>query len=124
MSLGMEAITTTSLSLALDAASLRQQVIAANIANAGSVGFVPQRVSFEAQLAELARGNASQARTPLPELQVRLEPDLAGDGLPRDVKVDTEVAALAENSLHYQALVRGLNRHLSVLSSAVSEGKR
>ncbi len=127
MNQGVEAVTTASLSLALDAASLRQQVIAANIANAGSVGFVPRRVSFEAQFADNLRAlqnGSTAARPPTAELQVRIEPDLGANGQPRDVHLDTEVASLAQNSLHYQALIRGLNRHLSIMASAVSEGKR
>ncbi|SEK93184.1 flagellar basal-body rod protein FlgB [Roseateles sp. YR242] len=122
MTQGIEAVTTASLSLALDAATLRQQVIAANIANANSIGYVPQRASFEAQIEDGLRGDARSASAPV--LQVRIEPEIAPNGGPAVVHVDTEVAAMAENNLHYQALVRGLNRHLSILSSAVSEGKR
>ena len=122
MSHGIEAVTTASLSLALDAATLRQQVIATNIANANSIGYVPQRASFEAQMDEALRAGARAA--PAPTLQVWVEPELAANGGPATVHVDSEVAALAENNLHYQALVRGLNRHLSILSSAVTEGKR
>lgn len=118
MSQGLDAVTTASLSLALDAATLRQQVIATNIANASSVGYVPMRASFAAQVEDGLRGGT------VPSLQVRIDPERSINGGPAVVHVDTEVAALAENNLHYQALVRGLNRHLSILASAVSEGKR
>jgi len=129
MSQGIEALTTTTLSLALDAATLRHQVIAANIANAGSQGFVPQRVRFEAQIAQALQNNSRTdthaSASPLaPRLNVRIEPDLAADGRPRAVQLDAEVAALSQNSLHYQALLRALNRQLSMLSTAVSDGKR
>ena len=40
------------------------------------------------------------------------------------VRLDSEVAAMAQNGAHYQTLLKALNRHLSVLASAVSEGKR
>lgn len=120
MTHGIEAVTTASLSLAMDAATLRHQVIAANIANASSVGYVPQQVSFEAQVEQALRGDSVGT----PALQMRVEPQSAPNGGPAVVHVDTEVAAMAENNLHYQALVRGLNRHLSILSSAVTEGKR
>jgi len=129
MNSGIEALTTTSLSLALDAASLRHQVIAANIANAGSRDFVPQRLSFEAQLDNAMRGTTTVHRESnsdqvAVQLNVRIEPDVGPDGRPRQVGLDTEVAAMSQNSLHYQALLKGLNRHLSVLATAVSEGKR
>jgi flagellar basal-body rod protein FlgB len=122
MSHGLEAVTTASLSLALDAATLRQQVIATNIANANSLGYVPQRASFEAQIEDGLRAGTRDAAAPT--LQVRIEPELAANGGAAVVHLDSEVAALAENNLHYQALVRGLNRHLSILASAVTEGKR
>lgn len=125
---GPEALTVAALSSALDAASLRQQVIAANIANAGRSDYAAQRVSFEATFAEQAAriGAARPGRDPRPpiELRMRVEPDLGADGRARPIQLDSEVAALAQNSTHYQALVRGLNRYLAVMASAVSEGKR
>jgi flagellar basal-body rod protein FlgB len=124
MTPGIEAVTTASLSLALDAATLRHQVIATNVANAGSTGFVPRHATFEAQVSEGLRSAGGGSHTATPSLQVRIEPDVMPDGVTATVHVDSEVAALAENQLHYQALVRGLNRHLSILASAVSEGKR
>lgn len=124
MTPGLEAVTTASLSLALDAATMRQQVIATNIANANASGYVPLHASFEAQVADGLRATGTPSHNVVPTLQARIEPDLAEDGSPRPVHVDTEVASLAENQVHYQALIRGLNRHLSILASAVSEGKR
>jgi flagellar basal-body rod protein FlgB len=127
MSQGIEALSTATLSLALDAATLRHQVIAANIANAGSVGFVPQRVRFEAQVDQAMKHSGrsdANANSPAPRLNVRIEPDVAEDGRPRAVQLDAEVAALSQNNLHYQALLRALNRQLSMLSTAVSDGKR
>ena len=124
MSSGVEAITTTALSLALDAATLRHQVIATNIANAGTTGFVPRRASFEAHLSASAMPGPTAHPAAAPELQVRIEPAVQADGQAGGVHLDSEVAAMAENSLHYQALVRALNRHLGILASAVTEGKR
>ena len=49
---GLEAITTAALGLALDAASLRQQAIAANLANHGAEGYVAQKLDFESQMQE------------------------------------------------------------------------
>ena len=60
---GIEAVTRSALALALDAASLRQQAIATNIANANAIGYVPQRVSFEEQLVDARRGMAQNGRT-------------------------------------------------------------
>ena len=117
---GIEALTGTALTLALDAATLRHQVHATNIANAGVGGYKTQHLNFEAQV---QRGlQASQPHTV--QVNARIEPELAADGTAHAVRLDAEVAAMSQNSVHYQALVRALNRQLSILSSAVSEGKR
>ena len=119
----IESLTVAALTSALDAASLRQQVIAANIANAGRSDYAAQRVSFEATFADHAARAGLDRRAPV-ELRMRIEPDLADDGSPRPIQLDAEVGALTQNTTHYQALVRGLNRYLAVMASAVSEGKR
>lgn len=124
---GIEAITTTALGLALDAAQLRQQAIAANIANHATEGYVPQKVDFEAQLAQ-ARAEFGAAapldRAALQGLQPRLEPALDGSGAPARVQLDAEIADMARNAVHFQALARGLNRHFAILSLATSDGKK
>lgn len=122
---GIEAVTTTALGMALDAAALRHQAIANNIANANTPGYQPLRVSFESQLdaarASLHEGgridphdlegiNATTARIP------------AGGAVP--IRLDTEVANMAQNLVHYQTLIKVLNRHFSILASAASDGKR
>jgi hypothetical protein len=55
--------TTGLLSMALDAAVLRQQAIAQNIANANTPGYQRISVSFESRLAALADGHG-QVRAP------------------------------------------------------------
>jgi flagellar basal-body rod protein FlgB len=124
---GTEAITTAALATALDAASLRHQAIAANIANAHTVGYVPQQVGFDAHWAQAQRtlreGGSLDAPT-VASLGVQLRPMLDAGGQPMEVKLDAEVANLASNNLQYQALVKGLSRHLSMLMSAASDGKK
>jgi flagellar basal-body rod protein FlgB len=125
---GVESITTSILSAALDAANLRQQVIAANIANANRSDYVAQRASFEATFAGLMPGSAVKPHDEAPagglDLRMRLIPDLGIDGAPRAVQLDSEVGALAQNTVHYEALVKGLSKYLSVMASAASDGKR
>ena len=127
---GIEGITTTALSMALDAASLRQQAIATNIANASSEGYIPQRVNFEAYVQDarrelIERGRLdSQTLLNMAESPLAMEPAVDGAGVPAKVQLDAEVAGMAQNAVHYQALLKGLSRHLSVLYSAASDGKR
>lgn len=127
---GIEAITQASLSLALDAASLRHQAIARNIANAATDGYTPVDVGFSAQMdsarAQLAQGRPLDARqvASMAEEGVRMQPAVGADGLPVRVQLDSEVARMAQNAVHYQALLKGLSRHMAILSTAVSDGKR
>ncbi len=127
---GIEATTTAAISLALDAASLRHRAIASNMANAGTEGFIPQRVNFDAYVQEARRTISEQGRLDaqtlrnLMEIPLTMEPLVDSAGLPVKVQLDAETAGMAQNSVHYQALLKGLSRHLGVLYSAASDGKR
>lgn len=124
---GIEAVTRSTLALALDAASLRQQAIATNIANANAIGYVPQRVSFEEQLLEARRGMAQNGRTDafaLSQVRPRIEAVVDSQGAPMPVQLDMEAADMARNAVQYQALVKGLSRHFSILSMAAGDGRK
>lgn len=121
MKQGIEGVTSAALGVALDAAVLRQQAIASNIANANSLGYVRQTVSFDRQVDALALAARGEPARPgqFAQLRPRIEAAEAGP-----VRLDMEVAQMAENAAHYQALLKGLQRHYAVLSSAVSDGKK
>lgn len=127
MAWSIEAITTGALSAALTAGATRQQAVASNIANAGTEGYVPLRLEFDAALEE-ARGalkdRGSLDPSHIPGLRGRMEPVLDGVGLPGRVQLDTEMAELASNSVHFQALLQGLSRHLSILAMAAADGRK
>ena len=127
MNQGIEAITTAALSLALDAASLRQQAIAGNIANANTPGYAPVSVSFEDQLQDARRALDSGGRldaSSLTGVQPAMQHAIGQGGLPAKTLLDVEAANLAQNSVHFQALLKGLNRHYQILSAATSDGKK
>lgn len=119
----IEPATLALISKALDAATMRQAVHANNIANAGAEGFAPSRVSFEEHMSQvrdtLARGDRLSTAD-VGELQASIETL----GTQSKVELDTEVSALARNGLHYQALIKALDRELSMMSMAVSDGRR
>jgi flagellar basal-body rod protein FlgB len=124
---GVESITTAALSLALDAASLRQQAFAANIANAGTEGYAPLRVSFEAELEEargLLRDRGLLDAAALSGVEPVLERGPAPAAVAPGVLLDVEVSGMAQNAVHYQALLEALSRHYAVLSAAVNDGKK
>ncbi|MDQ8033156.1 MAG: flagellar basal body protein [Bordetella sp.] len=125
MTEGLEAVTRQVLGLALDAAGMRQQAIATNIANANVQGFVPQRVSFEDQLDDARRQlsvdgsvDAASLSHVRPMLFSSEGADAAG------VRLDSEAAEMARNAVHYQALVKGLSRHMAILALAASDGRK
>jgi len=127
MSYQTEAVTTATLSLALEAATRRHQAIAANIANANTEGYTPVKLSFEAHLAEARDALRAQGSVDLLSLSgvhMELEPVLDAQGNPAAVRVDAEVAEMAANAVHFQALTQGLSRHLSILATAAGDGRK
>jgi len=129
MSFGIEGTTAAVVTLALDAATLRQQAIAANIANVNTPGYRPVHVRFEEQLAALRSelrdaGALDPARLEAAQPAIEQEPvapDATGGSA---VALDQEVAKLSANTLHYQVLLRALNRQLSIIGTAINDGKR
>ena len=115
----IEPITQHLVSSALDAAALRHQAIALNIANANVPGARPVRVAFEQLLADLPARLASGGSVDTAEVPAALLTVGAGE-----IAVDEEMAALSSNSLHYHALTRALSRHLGILALAVQDGRR
>lgn len=127
MAENIDAITTATLALAMDAASLRQQAISANIANHAADGYVPVKLDFAAQMEDVRRslsGSGTVDPAALAAVRLRLQPVLDANGQPAKVRLDAEMADMAQNSLHFQALAKALNKHMAILSSAVTEGKR
>lgn len=117
MNMEIQSQTLQTLSSALDIAQLRHQVIANNIANANTPGYGTKTVSFSATIEALKEGGTGAG-----EAGVERVVDANGQAVP--VQLDREMAKMAQNAVHFQALVKGVSRELSILASAVSEGKR
>ena len=122
-----EAITVDMVRLALDAASLRHQAIANNIANVNTPGYAPASVNFEHQM-NVVRAALNQGDDIQPGMLNGIRPLIeraapVGDA-DRTALLDTEVANLAQNTVQYEALLKALGKHMSILGSAISEGKR
>lgn len=120
----IDSSTVSLLSLALDAAGLRQQAIARNIANANTPGYQRVGVSFEEQVTALQQALA-QGQPPTLTSLADYRPVLMPVGeVGEPVALDLEMAALSENTLHHQALLKALNKHFSLIGTAIAEGKR
>ena len=113
-------------SRALDAASLRQQVIAHNLANANTPGFKKQEVQFESQLSQILAnrksGNTSAADAGLANLAPRVvtvnSTSERADG--NNVDIEAENVALAENSLRYEALTQVVGGYFGGLKTVIN----
>lgn len=125
------------LSSGLDATLRRHQVIASNIANAQAKGYTPLKATFELRQASAfeqsfsaLQGAPSASWSPgsdtlvQPQVALRIEEDLDNQGVAKAVRLDEQMGLLAENGAHYQALVKAMNRQLSLLSLAASEGRK
>jgi flagellar basal-body rod protein FlgB len=117
------ALTIESVRMALGASSLRQKVIADNIANVGSTNHTRMRVVFEESLAQALQaaraGGSSVDMSTISSIQAEVEPD----PYQGPVQLDEEVARLSANSTRYGALSKGISRYLSIASLIASGSK-
>ncbi len=108
--------TQLSLETALRGASLRQELLTNNLANINTPGYQRQDVDFHAAL------QAAQAQDHDPsavEFRPSTDPTrtVRADGSGLDA--DQEAAALAKNSLEYQALVQVMSARTSIMQIAM-----
>ena len=116
--------------LGLDVAMLRHRVIANNIANIHTPGFLPGRVHFESMLSEAVMQppgaiNDAAIRRELEALAplVREGSTLqaSADGV---VELDIEMVRLTENVIRYRALIEALGKRTAVIAMAINEGRQ
>jgi flagellar basal-body rod protein FlgB len=88
----------------LRAASLRQSVIASNLANMETPGFRRGEVQFESILADAMKDGASDAK-PI-EAKIVHPGTTPADSTGNDVNVDMEVGDLVKNDVRYKTFVR------------------
>jgi flagellar basal-body rod protein FlgB len=109
------------LSRALDAAALRQTVHATNVANVDTEGYRRLEVVYSAELQRLnAAGPALDVNEALSWAQI--EPEVVESTESR-VRLDEEMAQMAENAVRYQAVLGAIERSLGTLRAAARDGK-
>lgn len=110
----MDSLTAPLVIKALDGLSTRQVVTAHNIANAGTAGYRPLRVTFEDALARAAKaGDVGGVAA-----RVEIDPTWAGTG--DGLRLDLELANAATTASRYAALIDVLSRSLQLQSLAVT----
>jgi flagellar basal-body rod protein FlgB len=110
---------------ALDAASLRQQAIAHNLANVNTPGFKRQDVTFESQLSHalLEHRTARNAdESPVekvhPQVVTPSTASLRADG--NNVDMEAENVNSAINTLKYEALTQMVGGYFTGLKAAIT----
>ena len=119
----IEPTTLALVSKSLEAATLRQAVHARNLANANTEDFAPMQVRFEEHLQQVRDVLARGGQVGSGDLR-DVQASIASTDTGTTVELDVEVAALARNALHYQVLLKALDREMSLMSLAVADGRR
>ena len=125
---------------AMTAATIRQEVIANNIANVNTPNYRKSVVNFEDLLAreiygEEPDGKLKPVRThdkhlPAAPLNFHAAPTVQQDTSTimrvdnNNVDIDAEMATLAKNTLYYNALATQLGGHVTRLRTAISSGQQ
>jgi flagellar basal-body rod protein FlgB len=112
-------IDTTQLALerAISGASMRQSVLANNLANSETPGFRRMDVDFHSALAQAI---STGERTAIEAAQFTPQQDpqtMRADG--NGVDIDTESAAMAKNGLEYEALVSVARSRIEIFQTAM-----
>jgi flagellar basal-body rod protein FlgB len=137
----LQDITQSILAKALDGSALRNRAISNNIANVETPNYQRQDVSFEDELRSALDSSTSSARqdgtaetpssfTSLEAKVAEAQPRMMTDSVQpardngNNVDVDREMARLAENTIHYEALLQTVSVKSSMLKNAIYEGRR
>lgn len=106
---------------ALDAATLRQQVISNNIANVNTEGYHPESVCFETKMKALVKEAAdddpNSGGWPSGFQLASLQPTIQSEG--GKVDINREMGNLAKNQILYNALAQKLSGYLGALKYVV-----
>lgn len=103
---------------ALDGLSLRAEVTAQNIANAGTTGYRPLAVSFEKALASAAASGRDAVAAFEPHID-RARPLFGSASL----RLDLELQTAAATAQRYGAIVEVLDRQVQLQRLALTGGK-
>lgn len=101
---------------AMSAATLRQKLLASNVANADTPGYK----RFDLALRQAIE--ATPDRTLDQSVYRETGTSLRADG--NNVDIEQEMASVAENSLYFESLSSSLGKQMATLRYLISEGRR
>ncbi len=124
------------LNFGMDLASVRNEIIADNIANAETPGFKRHEVSFEEKFREVLENKTNHMKLDArnarhmqigeedgqnvlqPELRTIYATSARNDG--NNVDIDVEMANSSKNSMYFEAMNRGITNEFRLLRLAIS----
>lgn len=122
---------------AINATWLRNEAISQNIANVDTPGYKKKTVKFEEYLRNASDSSFVGRRTnprhiPIGAANIdTIEPKVMEDHSNTSMRLDgnnvdieNEMAAMAKNTIQYNALITRLNGEFSKIRSAINEGRR
>jgi flagellar basal-body rod protein FlgB len=112
-------VTQMALEKALVGSSLRQRVLADNLANVNTAGFKRSEVDFQSALSDALDGGAAARSVEALDFQPQVEGGGAVRADGNDVDVDAEMANLSENAVTYQALVAVAKERLQMFQTVL-----
>lgn len=115
---------------ALDAASMRQEMISSNVANVNTADYKVNKVDFETILDNVSNGITMNKTNDLhigfgnledvsPVVSKRTDTTVKENG--NNVDIDIEMAEEASNSIYYNAMITQLNAKYSMLRSVITK---
>jgi flagellar basal-body rod protein FlgB len=120
---GIFDVTQIALERALSGATLRQQTIANNIANANTAGFKRADVDFKSALADAFGSGASGHELESVTFKTATDNQTSSRADGNNVDIDQEMANLSENTLDYQALIAVSRARVSMLQTVLGTGR-
>jgi flagellar basal-body rod protein FlgB len=117
--LGLFDLTDMVVQRGLEGASLRQQVLSNNLANANTAGFKRSDVDFESTLSSaLDSGDAGQAVSDVSFApQTDTSTSMTSDG--NNVNTDTEMSNLTQNAIQYETLAAVERERMGMIQTAM-----
>lgn len=106
----------------MDLAQQRQQVIAHNLSNANTPGYIRQDIDFRGQLADILRNGTLKDPTAEPPEVIEDDANPARlDG--NNVQISKEMNHMMQNGLMYELLTRAYTARTSILRMAITGAK-
>lgn len=121
------------LSKVLDFRAVRQSVIAGNLANAETPGYIMKQIPFEQELQKAVDNKSIKLGKSEPghisssefimEESYNPYQMVREYGKPNELNIDTEMAKMAQNNLMYEASTRLLSKKFELLKAVIDSGR-